>query len=155
DPIRMVQTSDHRAYERYWTVCHDNGGQVVIATGGSFYPNLDLAEAYAIVNIRGQHRSVRAFRRLGADRMNMHLGRIKPTVIEGLRSWRYVLDDNEWGITYDLEFTDTTRQVYREPGGSILRGHPRGRRSDVTTGFEGFGVVRGSVTMDGESIELT
>jgi hypothetical protein len=155
DPIRIVSSSDHRAYERYWTVCHDDRGEVLVATGGSFYPNLDLAEAYAIVNVRGQHRSVRAFRRLGADRMNMHLGPIKPTVIEGLRRWRYVLDDNEWGITYDLEFADTTRQVYREPGGSMLRGHPRGRRSDVTTGFEGFGVVSGSVTMAGETIDVT
>ena len=81
DPIRVAATSDHRAYERYWTVCHDDAGEVIIATGGSFYPNLDLAEAYAIVNMRGDHRAVRAFRRLGTDRMNMHLGPIKPTAV--------------------------------------------------------------------------
>ena len=50
DPIRVMWTSDPRAYERYWMVCHDPAGEVLIATGGSFYPNLDRAEAYAIVN---------------------------------------------------------------------------------------------------------
>ena len=26
DPIRVMMTSDPRAYERYWMVCHDDGG---------------------------------------------------------------------------------------------------------------------------------
>jgi len=37
----------------------------------------------------------------------------------------------------------------------MLRGHPRGRRSDVTTGFEGFGVVSGSVTVGDTTLDLT
>jgi hypothetical protein len=154
DPIRVAWSSDHRVYERYWTVVHDDVGDVIIATGGSFYPNLDTAEAYAIVNYRGRHASVRAFRRLGADRMDLHVGPIRPTIVSGMRLWRYVLEDNQWGISFDLLFEDTHRQVYREPGGSVGAGMPRGRRSDVTTGFEGFGVVDGWVKVEDEVIEL-
>jgi len=50
DPIRVAWSSDPRFYERYWNVFHDEVGDLLIAAGGTFYPNLDLAEAYAIVN---------------------------------------------------------------------------------------------------------
>jgi hypothetical protein len=155
DPVRIMWSSDHRTYERYWTVMHDDAGELIVATGGSFYPSLDTAEAYAIVNHRGRHASVRAFRRLGADRMDLHAGPIQPTILQGMRLWRYVLEDNEWGISYDLLFHDTHRQVYREPAGAVGRGSPRGRKPDVTTGFEGFGVVEGWVKVDDEVVELS
>ena len=155
DPIRVVWSTDPRIYERFWVICHDNKGELLLVTGLSFYPNLDTAEAYAIVNFKGQHTSVRAFRRLGADRMNMDLGPIKPAIIQGMRVWRYVLEENEWGISYDLHWYDTRRQIYNSSSGSIAGGSPRGRRADVTAGFEGFGVAEGWVKVGGERLELT
>ncbi len=154
DPIRIMMTSDPKAYERYWMVCHDTAGEVLVATGCSFYPNLDRAEAYAIVNHRGIHRTVRVFRPLGVDRMDMRFGPIAPEVVEGLRRWRFVLEPNEWSIEFDLDFRDTTRQIFREPTLPIDRGYPRGRRPDVTTGFESFGDVEGWVDVAGTRIEI-
>jgi len=154
DPIRVMMFSDPRAYERSWMVCHDDSGETLVATGLSFYPNLDRAEAYAIVNHRGIHRSVRAFRRLGADRMDLRLGPIAPVVLEGMRRWLFVLEPNEWGISFELDFRDTTRQVFREPTLPVDRGHPRGRRPDVTTGFESCGEVTGWVDIEGNRVEL-
>jgi hypothetical protein len=154
DPIRVMWTGDFRAYERYWMVCHDPTGEVLVATGGSFYPNLDRAEAFAIVSHGGRHTTVRGFRPLGVDRADMRIGPIAPRVVRGLRQWRYTLEPNEFGIAYELEFTDTTRQVFREPLSDSSRGTPPGRRNDVTTGFEGFGDVRGWVEVDGTRVEL-
>ena len=155
DPIRVVWSTDPRIYERFWTICHDQKGELLLVTGLSFYPNLDTAEAYAIVNLRGRHFSVRAFRRLGTDRMNMEVGPIKPAIIQGMRAWRYVLEENEWGISYDLLWRDTHRQIYHSTSGSIAEGAPRGRRADITAGFEGFGVAEGWVKVKGERIELS
>lgn len=155
DPIRIMWTSDPRTYERYWVTCQDDIGELLILMGGSFYPGLDTAEAYAIVNYQGQHTSVRAFRRLGADRMNLHIGPIRPTILRGMRLWRYVLAENDWGISYDLRWQDTKRQVFREPVARVAGGFPRGRRSDVTVGFEGFGVVEGWVRVGAHRLELT
>jgi hypothetical protein len=154
DPVRVMWTGDPRAYERYWMVSHDATGEVVVATGGSLYPNLDRAEAYAIVNVRGRHTAVRSFRSIGADRADLRVGPIAPQIVRGLREWRYVLEPNEWGVTYDLTFTDTTRQVFREPLSNSTTGTPPGRRGDVTSGFEGFGSVSGWVEVDGERIDL-
>ncbi|HEY3737859.1 MAG TPA: hypothetical protein VGL26_10490 [Jatrophihabitans sp.] len=154
DPVRVMWTGDPRAYERYWMVCHDAVGDTLIATGGSVYPNLDRAEAYAIVNHRGRHVAVRSFRPLGFDRTNLRVGPISPVIVRGLREWRYVLEPNEWGISYDLTFIDTTRQVFREPLSDSAHGTPPGRRGDVTAGFEGFGTVRGWVEIDGSRTDF-
>ncbi|MTD14830.1 hypothetical protein GIS00_12850 [Nakamurella sp. YIM 132087] len=154
DPVRVMWTGDPRAYDRYWMVAHDAGGDILIAAGGSFYPNLDRAEAYAVVNVRGRHSAVRSFRRLGADRADLRVGPIAPQVVRGLREWRFVLEPNEQGVAYDLTFTDTTRQVFREPLSNSATGLPPGRRGDVTSGFESFGDVSGWVEIDGSRTTL-
>ncbi len=154
DPLRVAWTTDPRFFERHWNVIHDDVGEVLIATGGSFYPNLDVAEAYAIVNLRGIHTSVRAFRRLGADRMNLHVGPIRPTITEGLRRWRHELADNEWGIRYEIDWRDTKRQIYHANYTSLDTSQPAGGQRHVTAGFEGFGEAQGWVEVDGERVTL-
>ncbi len=154
DPIRVMWSGDPRAYERYWMVCHDPAGEVLVATGCSFYPNLDRAEAYAVVNHQGRHTTVRGFRALGVDRADLRIGPIAPRIIRGMRWWRYILEPNEWGVSFQIDFHDTTRQTFREPLSNLAGGSPPGRRNDVTTGFESFGVVHGWVEVDGKRIEI-
>src|SRR3954467_15420103 len=105
EPVRVMWTGDPRAYERYWVICHDPAGEVLIATGGSFHPNLDRAEAYAIVCRGGRHTSVRSFRRLGVDRADLRVGPIAPVIVRGLREWRFVLEPHEGGARHGLHFT--------------------------------------------------
>ena len=154
DPIRTAYTTDPRFFERHWNVFHDSAGDLLIATGGSFYPNLDTAEAFAIVTYRGVQRSVRAFRRIGANRGNIHVGPIQPTIVTGMREWRHVLAENAFGIRYDLTWEDTHRQIYRAAYGSLERGTPAGGQRHVTAGFESFGRVGGWVEIEGARIEL-
>ena len=154
DPVRVAATTDPRFYDRYWYVIHDDVGDLLIATGGSFYPNLDLAEAYAIVNYRGAHRSVRAWRRLGQDRAQMAVGPIAPEIVSGLRAWQLRLLENEWGIAYDLDWVDTKRQMYRVAHGSLTSGRPRGAQRHATAGFEGFGTATGWVEIEGQRLDL-
>jgi hypothetical protein len=146
---------DPRFYERYWNVWHDDIGDLVVAVGGSFYPHLGResdggrAEAYAIVNLRGDHRSVRAFRPLGRDRADLAVGPLRPTIVAGLRRWRHRLEPGEWGVSYDLTFTDTHRQVYNAAWGPEVE---HGERQ-VTAGFEGFGAVEGWVRVGDTLVE--
>ena len=154
DPIRVAYTTDPRFFERHWNVFHDQAGDVLVVTGGSFYPNLDTAEAFAIVTVRGVQRSVRAFRSIGANRGNIHVGPIQPTIVSGMREWRHVLAENDFGIRYDLTWRDTHRQMYRSAYGSLETGVPAGGQRHVTAGFESFGEVAGWVEVDGERIDL-
>lgn len=155
DPIRVAYTTDPRFYERHWNVFHDQKGELLIATGGSFYPNLDTAEAYSIVTYQGVQRSVRAFRRIGTNRGNIHIGPIQPTIISGMREWRHVLAANDYGLRYDLTWQDTHRQIYRSAYGSLEQARPAGGQRHVTAGFESFGRIAGWIEIEGERIELS
>ncbi|WP_068071523.1 hypothetical protein [Novosphingobium lentum] len=155
DPIRVAYTTDPRFFERHWNVFHDQTGDLMVATGGSFYPNLDTAEAYAIVTLRGVQTAVRAFRRIGANRGNIHVGPIQPTIVSGMREWRHVLAQNAMGIGFDLTWYDTHRQMYRAAYGSLDHGTPAGGQRHVTAGFESFGEVHGWVQVGNERIELS
>ena len=130
---------DPRFFERYWNVWHDDTGDLLLAVGGSFYPNLGRAESYAIANLHGDHRSVRAFRPLTEDRTDLAVGPSRPTIVEGLRCWRYTLEPGEWGLSYDLTVTDTHHQVYGAAWGPEVN---QGERH-VTAGFETFCTVEG------------
>ncbi|CAN5257898.1 hypothetical protein BH09ACT6_BH09ACT6_07020 [soil metagenome] len=153
DPIRVAYSTDPRFFERYWNVFHDETGDLMLAIGGSFYPNLNKAESYAIVNHRGRQKSVRAFRALGVDRTQLTVGPIRPRIVEGLRSWHHGLDEGEWGFSYELDWTDTHRQIYDASYGSLSSGTPAGGQRQVTAGFEGFGVVSGWIAVDGVRVE--
>ena len=76
NPVRVMWTSDIRAYERMWFTCQDRTGDLLVVTGMGIYPNLGTAEAFAIVNLRGRHTTVRAHRQLGLNRMDMAVGPI-------------------------------------------------------------------------------
>ena len=116
DPSRVMWSGGPRTYERYWRLCHDPSTEVLVAAGGSIYPNLDRAEAYAIVNHKGRHTTVRGFRNLGVDRADMRIGPIVPRIVRGMRWWRFEPDTHvfvEGIVGYPLD-NGTTKQVHYE-----------------------------------------
>ena len=155
DPVRVAYTTDPRFFERHWNVFHDQSGDLLVATCGSFYPNLNTAEAYAIVTYKGIQRSVRSFRRLNNDRTDISVGPIKPKIIAGLRHWQHVLEDNDYGISFELDWFDSFRQVYRSSYSSLSGGPLPGSQRHVTAGFESFGEVEGWVKFGDRKIELS
>ncbi|MFM7223854.1 MAG: hypothetical protein ACKO1Y_00210 [Actinomycetota bacterium] len=150
-PVRVMWTTDAQAYERVWFTAEDDAGELLVVCGLAFYPNLGTAEAYAIVNHRGAHTTVRAHRRLGDDRTDMRIGPLAFEVVAPFREWRLTLDDNEYGIAFDIRWHDTKRCVFRNIGaGAIMGGRPFGG----VAGYDGFGEQSGWVRIGSERIEL-
>ena len=146
---RGAPSRDPRFYERHWNVWHDDVGDLIVATGGSWYPNLGRVESYAIVNFRGEHRSVRGMRPARETGEDLAVGPIRPTVIEGLRCWRHTVQPGPWDFSLDLTWTDTHRQVYGASWGPAVEAGER----QVTAGFEGFGQVRGWIQIGRTRVE--
>jgi hypothetical protein len=140
---------DPRFFDRHWNVLHDDTGDLLLALGGSFYPNLGRAESYAIANLRGDHRSVRSFRPLTEDRNDLTVGPLRPSIVGGLRCWRHRLEPGDWGFSYDLTVTDTHHQTYGAAWGPEVE---QGERH-VTAGFETFCTVEGWVRHGDSLIE--
>jgi hypothetical protein len=139
-PVRVMWTPDAQAYERVWFTCQDRVGTVLAVIGLAFYPNLGTAEAFAIVNVRGQHTTVRAHRALGTDRMDMEIGPFRFEVVEPFRQWRLTLGPNEFGVAFDLSWFDTKRPVFRQLGAGMIVG---ARAVSPVAGYDGFGRQEG------------
>ena len=151
-PLRVMWTSDTRAYERLWFTAQDRTGDLLVMIGLGFYPNLGTAEAYGIVNVRGQHTTVRSFRSIGDDRTKMQIGPLDFEIVEPFREWRLTLADNDHGIAYDLRWFDTKRAMFHRVAPGMIH---EGRVSHETSGYETFGEISGTVTANGETFTLT
>jgi len=153
-PVRVMWTPDAQAYERVWFTCQDKVGELLVVIGLAFYPNLGTAEAFAIVNVRGRHTTVRAHRKLRTDRMDMTLGPFSFQLVEPFRRWRLRLDPDatEHGVGYDVTWLDTKRPVFRQLGAGMIVG---GRAVSPVAGYDGFGRQEGWVTSAGERFTLS
>ena len=158
-PVRVMWTPDAQAYERVWFTCQDREGELLVVIGLAFYPNLGTAEAFAIVNVRGMHTTVRAHRKLRNDRMDMTLGPFSFEVIEPFRQWRLRLDPSHapggtsvgHGISYDINWLDTKRPVFRQLGAGLIVGS---RAMSPVAGYDGFGRQEGWVEAHGKRYTL-
>ena len=150
-PVRVMWTSDVQAYERMWFTCQDRTGDLLVVTGMGIYPNLGTAEAFAIVNVRGRHTTVRAHRKLGLNRMDMTVGPVGFELVEPFRRWRMRLGENPFGVRFDISWMDTKRPVYRLLGGGSFVGT---RPFAGVAGYDGFGRQSGWVDAFGERFEI-
>lgn len=145
---------DQRAFERHWNIWHDDVGELLLAVGGTWYPNLGRVEGYAIANHRGDHRSVRAMapaQTVPDAGARFEVGPLRSEIVEPLRRWRHTLAPGDWGFSYDLTWSDTRRQVYGAAWGPEVEQGDR----QVTAGFEGFGDLTGWVKVGDTRIEWT
>ena len=102
EPIRHVGTSDRNFYDRYYFNCHAGDDTLMLVAGMGQYPNLGVADAFAVVNDRRVHRVVRASRELGSDRGELSVCPFRIEVLEGLRRLRVILEPNDHGLDFDL-----------------------------------------------------
>jgi hypothetical protein len=150
-PVRSVLTPNPRAFERMWFGCVDKSGEYVIVVGIGFYPNLDAADAFAIVNRRGLHTTVRGRRRLGVNRVDMAVGPIRLEVVEPFQQWRLSLGPNDYGIGLEIDWFDSKLPTFREASGSI----PGLETISPDSGYESFGYQQGWVEVNGIRTEIT
>ncbi|HXW35909.1 MAG TPA: hypothetical protein VEJ87_15145 [Acidimicrobiales bacterium] len=151
-PLRVMWTTDAQAYERVWFACEDKVGEMLLVCGMGFYPNLGTADGFAIANVRGCHTTVRAHRRLGDNRMNMRIGPLELRVLEPFRRWRLTLDENEHGIAFDINWSDTKRPVFRLLGAGVIS---KGQAFSGVAGYDGFGTQSGWLEAHGDRFELS
>jgi hypothetical protein len=155
EPLRIVGTSDPRAYERYWFTAQDPASDVYLVTGFGFYPNMGTADAYAILVRDNKHTTVRAYRVLGDDRSVISTGPLNALPVEPFKEWHLTLADNAQGLTFDLRWRDTKRAVFQRFGGGGMESSKDGRPALATAGYESFGNVEGTVTIGGRTVALT
>jgi hypothetical protein len=155
-PIRHVATTDPRAFERYWFTACAQDGSLFMVTGMGFYPNLGIVDAYALLVHEGRQVTVRAHRRLAADRADLQVGPIRFDPAQPFVAWKLALGDNNQGFTFDLSWHDTKRPRFSRLDLSRVQGVPPNvHLLHDWGGYETFGQVEGVIRIGGKTIELT
>lgn len=154
EPVRVLHTTDARAYERYWFTAEDSEGEFFLITGFGTYPNLDTVDAFVIFVHGGKHTSVRIHRRMGDDRANLQFGPLRAEVVEPFREWRLVLGENDRDLQFDLRWRDTKRAIFQRvnPYPTTSR---NGRLVNELSGYESFGRIEGTIDFQGKRFDLS
>ncbi len=151
EPMRHVGTSDRNFYDRYYFNIHGCSGELFAVVGVGQYPNLSTADAFISVLAGEEHRVVRSSRVLAGDRMDTTVGPIRVEVVDGLRTVRVVVEENEWGVTLDATF-DAFSQAHLE---SRHFDRQFGRVTFDSTRFAQAGGWTGSLQVGGTDVALT
>lgn len=153
-PLRLVGTTDPRAFERYWFTAQDDAGEFFIVTGLGVYPNAGTVDAYALIVIDGRQTTVRAHRPMGQHREDLSAGPLRFEVVEPFREWRLTLADNAQDFTFDLRWRDTKRAIFRRLGDRQAPGVLDMRLLHDWCGYETFGRIEGTLRYKGREIPV-
>jgi len=141
--------------ERGWINIHEVGGAAHLAAGFGYYPNRNIMDAFVCFNIREEVQyTVRASRELRPDIDVFRVGPFHYEIVEPLKTVRFALDENEYGLSYDVQIEGVS-PLYEEPEQKqISRGRLKehikrmvqsGRPTGwIKAGGESFAVDRGS-----------
>ncbi len=146
-----VFTSDRNFYDRYYFNLHASSDELFLVTGMGQYPNLGVTDAFVSISHRDTLYVVRASRELGSDRLNTRVGPFSIEVLEGLRSLRLQLDENEWGVAFDLQF-DASVPAIEEPKQTTRQ---FSRITMDSSRFAQVGRYTGTLAVGGETYAVT
>ncbi|THF60355.1 hypothetical protein [Pseudothauera rhizosphaerae] len=155
DPIRFLNTTDPRAFERYWFSAQSDDGELFFVCGIGLYPNLNRCDGYAIVVQDNRHTAIRAARTLGVDRSELTVGPMTARMIEPFTEWRLNCAPNDFGLEYDLAWRDTKRAVFGRQGPTEIPGQMNARLIHDWCGYETFGTIEGAISVHGKKFTLT
>ncbi|OFV87740.1 MAG: hypothetical protein A3J75_04760 [Acidobacteria bacterium RBG_16_68_9] len=144
-------TSAREWTERAWMQVHHLNGAAHLATGFGYYPNRNVMDAFACFTIADRtHYIVRASRELRPEIDVCTVGPFRYDVVEALRRARFVLDENPYGLSFDIE-ADGVSPLYEEPA---QRQISRGRLKEDIKRMVQCGRPRGWIKADAQTFQL-
>jgi len=149
-PIAQMATGDPNHYDRYWFNGYGISGGWYFGVAMGVYPNRGVIDGAFSLLRNGKQRSVFASGRAPLDRRDTNIGFMHIDVIEPLRENRVRVDAEHLGITADLVWRPRTMAI-EEPRQTIIRG---GSVMLDTTRLTQWGTWEGTVTVDGETLEV-
>lgn len=149
-PVAAVEDDARSWFDRLYFCLHPPSGAPIVVVGAGVYPNVGLIDGYACVATGEEQRNLRFSDRLGPDRLRSEVGPLRWEVVEPLRRWRLVVDDNPQGVLLDAVYTARSEPWLVEP---IAVSHEKGPQTEFAHFFQ-CGRWAGSLELDGERYDL-
>lgn len=111
-----VMSSDPAWMERLWYTGHPiPGGDMIFDIGLGYHPNRNVMDGFAGITVAGTQYNFRASRRLRPTPLATSIGPLRIEILEGLKHHRLTLEENDSGLSFDLEFLATMNAHEEEP----------------------------------------
>lgn len=149
EPIAHPVSGDPNHYDRYFFNGFSRDGSVFFGGAMGHYPNRAVIDAAFSVVADGVQRSVFASGRMPANRATT-IGPITVEPVEPLRTIRFTVGANDWGLDADLVFEART-QAIEEPRNTIVSG---ARRMMDSTRLTQWGTWGGRIGIDGRDLAV-
>jgi hypothetical protein len=154
---QIVSTLDHpdtsaREWtERTWFSVHDIEGNLSLVNAFGYYPNRNLMDTYVSVTVEGKTvYSIRASRELRPQIDETKVGPFLYEIVDPLKKVRSVLEENEYGLSYDIMFEATVPAHEEAP--QFARHLGRVRENVVR--YVQVGKPTGWIKIEGQSYQL-
>jgi hypothetical protein len=149
--FNTVGTSAREWTERVWFSVHDISGKYQLIAGFGYYPNRNVMDAFGclVVDNKTQH-AVRASRELRPRIDDVRVGPLSYEIVDPLNAVRFVLDDNEYDLSFDIEFRATMAAHEEDAQFTELRG----RVGEHIKRFVQVGKPVGWIKVEGKKIEI-
>jgi len=146
-----VETSSRQWTERIILHTHDTTGQLHMSNGFGLYQNRNIIDAFACLTVDGKTQyNVRASRELLPQIDEIKVGPFSYEVTEPLKKVRYTLQDNEYGLSYDLIFNGV--MPAHEEDSQFFR--LKGRVEEDMRRFDQVGRASGWIKVEGKTYNL-
>lgn len=148
--IIEVEESDPAWFERCYISIHDPEGKFLMNCGLGAQPNAGTMDGFTSVVIGEKQRNIRLFRHIHNDRAVMHIGPLQFDILEPMERWRLQLKENDYGISYDIEFKKRGSIYQYKP---ILQDRTDGPQM-VWMHFVQVPEFNGTLTVDGKKYDV-
>ena len=102
---QVVDQTDPRWFDRFYFNMQALDGTLSITQGIGVYPNQKVMDGFGMISTPGFQVNVRGSRELvNGNRDEMDIGPIHAEILEPMKRWRFRLDENEQGISYDFNY---------------------------------------------------
>jgi len=154
---QIVSTFDHvETSAREWTErvilhTHDTSGKFHLSNGFGLYTNRNIIDAFGCLAFEGKTQyNVRASRELRPQVDEVKVGPFSYEVIEPLKRVRYSLAENEYGLSYDIQFEGIMPPHEEDP--QFFRS--RGRMEENIQRYDQVGRASGWIKVEGQTYQL-
>lgn len=149
--LANVVDDDIRWFDRYYMNLQAIDGSLSIGQGTGVYPNMGVMDGFGLISTPEFQVNIRVSRELvNGNRDEMSVGCVHAEILEPMKTWRFWLDENQYGISYDFLFESSFKPM--EP--SRLESVVDGRRVMDWSHFAHVGRARGWAKIEDRTIEL-
>jgi hypothetical protein len=146
-----VDTSAREWTERIWFSVHDTSGKSHLVAGFGYYPNRNIMDAFTCFAVEGTTQyAVRASRELRPQIDEVTVGPFSYDIVDALKKVRCALDENEYGLSYEIDFVASMPPHEEQPQFAVSSG----RVMENVARYVQVGKPSGWIKAEGETYKI-